>query len=280
MMYPPNHLQPSSGNSKMIISVLQHDIMWANPARNAERLSGMMNTLPKADLYVLTEMWSTGFITAAENRTETDSISSLDWMKRMAREHDAAIAGSIALQEGERFYNRFYFVMPDGQSVCYDKRHLFTYGGEDLHFTRGEQRTVVEWRGVRFLLQVCYDLRFPVWCRNYWDDERQQANYDAILYVANWPTSRIEAWNTLLRARAIENQCYVVGVNRVGEDPNCKYCGCSAVIDPYGRTLVECERNKEMSAEADLDMETLAAFRKKFPVLKDADLYKIEKLKR
>ena len=167
------------------------------------------------------------------------------------------------------FYNRLYFVRPDGSVEHYDKRHLFTYGGEDKHFTRGNRRVVVAWRGVRLLLEVCYDLRFPVWSRN-------RGDYDAALYVASWPKSRVEAWSTLLRARAIENQCYVVGVNRIGEDPNCEYCGCSAIIDPYGRTLAECERDKECLAEAELDMEALRAFRAKFPVLRDADRLRIE----
>ena len=255
----------------MRLAILQHDIVWGSPEENRRRLKMMLDGQTGADLYVLCEMWPTGFATHPDGIAEAANGASLQWMKRMAHQHNAAVAGSIAVQEEGLFYNRFYFVNPDGIVVYYDKRHLFSYGGEDQHFTRGEQRTVVEWRGIRFLLEVCYDLRFPVWSRNGWNQERQQADFDAILYVANWPTPRIEAWSTLLRARAIENQCYVVGVNRVGEDPNCKYCGGSAIIDPYGRTLAECENNKDCVAETLLDMEALEAFRKKFPVLNDAD---------
>ena len=252
----------------MKVTILQHDIEWANPEKNRQRLEEMIDRKPGADLYVLTEMWSTGFATEPEDIAERDGASLL-WMQRLARQHDAALAGSIAVEEEGRFYNRLYFVRPDGSFEHYDKRHLFTYGGEDKHFTRGERRVVVEWRGVRLLLEVCYDLRFPVWSRNHGD-------YDTALYVASWPKSRVEAWSTLLRARAIENQCYVVGVNRIGEDPNCEYCGGSAIIDPYGRTLAECERDKECCAEAELDMEALEAFRKKFPVLRDGDRLRIE----
>ena len=159
-------------------------------------------------------------------------------------------------------------VHPDGQVQWYDKKHLFTYGGEHKSFTAGAERVIVNFRGVRILLQVCYDLRFPVWARN-------RKDYDMILYVASWPTPRVDAWNILLRARAIENQCYVVAVNRVGEDPACQYCGGSAVIDPYGHTLAACEDNKSCTAEATIDMDVLEAFRKKFPVLDDADPYQI-----
>ena len=247
----------------MEIVIIQHDITWASPNANKQHLEEVLARAPQADLYVLTEMWSTGFAIEPESVAERDGKSLL-WMQQMARKHDAAVAGSIVVEEDGKFYNRLYFVKPDGKVEHYDKHHLFTYGGEDKHFTRGEKRVVVEWRGVRFLLEVCYDLRFPVWSRN-------RGDYDALLYVASWPTSRVEAWNTLLRARAIENQCYTIGVNRIGKDPNCEYCGGSAVIDPYGRTLAACENNKEGWAQAHIDMEALEAFRKKFPVLRDAD---------
>ena len=252
----------------MKVTILQHNIVWARPEENRQRLEQQIDRQPGADLYVLAEMWPTGFATEPEDIAERDETS-LRWMQQTAQRHNAALAGSIAVEEDGKFYNRLYFVRPDGSMEHYDKRHLFTYAGEDKHFTRGNRRVVVAWRGVRLLLEVCYDLRFPVWSRN-------RRDYDAALYVASWPRSRVEAWSTLLRARAIENQCYVVGVNRIGEDPNCEYCGCSAIIDPYGRTLAECERDQECLAEAELDMEALRAFRAKFPVLQDADRLRIE----
>ena len=226
-----------------------------------------MAARPGADLYVLPEMWSTGFAIEPESLAEKDDAT-LRWMKQTARRFDAALAGSVAVEEDGRFCNRFYFVKPDGVVEYYDKHHLFSYGGEDRHYTCGNRRVVVEWRGVRFLLTVCYDLRFPVWTRYCGD-------YDAILCVANWPTIRIDSWNILLRSRAIENLCYVVGVNRVGNDPGCDYCGCSAIINPYGQTVVECERNKECSAEAVLDMQLLETYRTKFPALKEKDKFEI-----
>jgi len=247
----------------MRIHIFQHDIVWASPAENCKRLEQQMLSAPKGDIYVLTEMFSTGFATEPQGIAEKDGAS-LSWMKQMAAKLDAAVAGSIATEIDGRYYNRFYFVKPDGEVKHYDKHHLFTYGGEDKRFTRGEERVVVEWRGVRFLLLVCYDLRFPVFSRN-------RGDYDAILYVASWPTPRVEAWSALLRARAIENQCYVAGVNRVGVDPSCEYCGGSAIISPYGKTLAACEDGKECIATAKIDMQELEAFRQKFPVLNDSD---------
>lgn len=253
----------------MKIQILQHDIAWANPEQNCKRLEEKLMQGPKADLYVLAEMFSTGFATEPEGIAEPNCFS-LDWMKQMAAKLDAAIAGSVATEEGGKFYNRFYFVEPNGKVSYYDKHHLFTYSGEDKRFTRGNERVIVAFRGVRFLLQVCYDLRFPVFSRN-------RGDYDAILYVASWPSVRVEAWKALLRARAIENQCYVGAVNRVGNDPKCEYQGGSAIIDPYGKTLAEVPDFEEGFAEAEIDMEALNAFREKFPVLNDADGFEIER---
>lgn len=249
----------------MKISLLQQDIIWANPSANQQVAEGVLRDLEKSDVYVLPEMFSTGFAVHPEDVAEKDG-SSVRWMQMIAAELDAAICGSVAIEEDGKFANRFYFVKPDGECIYYDKRHLFTYGGEHKRYTKGEERVVVDFRGVRFLLQVCYDLRFPVFARN-----NDETPYDVAIYVASWPTSRIEVWNTLLHARAIENQCYVAAVNRVGEDLACKYCGGTMLIDAYGRTIAECELNKQCAITADLDMEALAAFRKKFPVLDDAD---------
>lgn len=250
----------------MKIILFQTDICWADPEANRKRADQAIDAHPGADLYVFPEMFSTGFCTRPQGVAELAGGETLQWMKRKASECACAIAGSVATEEDGRFYNRFYFVHPDGQAMWYDKKHLFTYGGEDKYYTPGADRVIVSYRGVRFMLLVCYDLRFPVWSRN-------QNCYDAILYVASWPASRIKAWETLLRARAIENQCYVVGVNRVGDDPACGYSGGSAVIDPYGNTLAVCRDAEEDFAEVVLDMQELEEFRKKFPVLSDADSF-------
>ena len=202
-------------------------------------------------LIVLPEMFSTGFITMPAGE---------------AKKYGCAVAGSVATEDGGLFYNRFYFVKPDGTFVKYDKRHLFSFAGEDRRFTAGSEKVITEYNGVRFFLQICYDLRFPCFSRNILPNP-----YDAVIYVASWPSPRIGAWDTLLKARAIENQCYAIGVNRVGKDPSCQYNGHSSIVDPYGNASASCAEGVEEIVSADLDLDSLQAFRDKFPVLKDAD---------
>ena len=293
----------------MKITLFQQNIVWANPAENRERIDALLEGRasaegksdlsavpqgtdqcavlqgtgqcaepqerdslaipPDTDLLVLPEMFSTGFATEPEGiaeRCEEGRFASLDWMRERASRYGFAIAGSIAVEENGRYYNRFTFVKPDGESAFYNKHHLFTYGKEDKHFTAGAEHLLIDYRGVRIMPLICYDLRFPLWSRNH-------GEYDLLIYVASWPTSRVEAWRTLLKARAIENQCYVVGVNRVGEDPSCSYCGGSAVIDPYGRVMAECRDGQEELLSVEIDLEVLKEFRKKFPVLGDADIF-------
>lgn len=252
----------------MRIVILQTDIVWANPSANVEIVDGIIDKYDDVDIFVLPEMFSTGFCTIPERIAEKSDSQTLEWMKRTAQRKKCAIAGSIALENEGRYYNRFYFVKDDGTAEWYDKKHLFTYGGEHKRFTAGDRRVIVSYKGVRILLQVCYDLRFPVWSRN-------KNDYDVAFYVASWPTMRVEAWKLLLKARAVENQCYVVGVNRVGKDPNCEYIGGSAVISPYGKVVAACEDGKPCEATADIDMSELEAFRKKFPVLTDADTFEL-----
>lgn len=263
----------------MRIALFQKDLVWGDPAANCQSVAGMLGlTRGQVDLVVLPEMFSTGFATEPEGIAEEAPASSLEFMKSIAVDLDAAVAGSIALHEGGRYFNRFFFVKPDGVVEFYDKRHLFTYGGEDKRFTAGSKRTVVQWRGVRFLLQVCYDLRFPVWSRNSLAPSCSAAgalvpDFDAILYVASWPSVRRAAWDTLLRARAIENQCFVCGVNRVGSDPSNEYNGGTAFVDPLGAVQVAAPDSEEAVVVCDLDMAGLEAFRAKFPVLADADKF-------
>ncbi len=248
----------------MKIVLYQQDIVWADPQANREKLETLLRDAPGADLYVLPEMFSTGFATSPEGIAEPSPSGTLALMQTLSAASDAAIAGSIAVCEQGRYYNRFFFVKPDGSVASYDKRHLFTYSGEHFRYTPGDKRVVVEWRGVRFLLLVCYDLRFPVWIRN-------RGDYDAILCVASWPKVRRPAWDTLVRARAIENQCFVAAVDRTGDDPSCHYNGGTAFIDPYGEVIARCADDSEEFLYAELDMGILDAFREKFPVLSDAD---------
>ncbi len=253
------------------VTILQTNIKWADSDANQKALESALLSSEKSDLYVLPEMWDTGFLAGEESKDSLihNSKFIIQNLKELARRYDAAIAGSLDVEENGRRYNRFYFVTPT-DTYYYDKRHLFSYAGEDKNFAAGDERNIVEWRGVKFLLQVCYDLRFPCFSRN-----RLTADgiplYDAIIYVANWPASRRRVWDVLLQARALENQCFVVGVNRVGDDPNCHYDGGSTIIDAKGKNLAKVQDETAASATALLDMESLNAFRAKFPVLRDAD---------
>ena len=256
----------------MKLSLVQPDLLWADPQGNRDHLEDLLlRCAPGTDLVVLPEMFSTGFISDPEGVAEEGGGGTLSWMKRTAAANGYALAGSVAVREPAdgTYRNRFFFVSPDGEVRHYDKRHLFSYGLEHLHFTSGTERAVVCWRGVRILLQVCYDLRFPVFSRNRLLSGRP--DYDLALYVASWPATRIGAWDLLLRSRAIENQCYVAGVNRVGTDPHNRYSGHSAFIGPSGEILSVCKENEEEVSNVELDMALLQAFRQRFPVLKDAD---------
>ena len=258
----------------MKVTILQTDIKWADPDANQKALESALLSSEKSDLYVLPEMWNTGFL-AGEQCSMFNVQCSINFLRSLAQKFEAAIAGSMDVEEDGKRYNRFYFVTPT-DVYTYDKRHLFSYAGEDKSFTAGKERTIVEWRGVKFLLQVCYDLRFPCFSRNNLkletrNQKPQGSLYDAIIYVANWPASRRRVWDVLLQARALENQCFVVGVNRVGDDPVCHYDGGSAIIDAKGKILAQVPDNTAATATAILDMESLNAFREKFPVLQDAD---------
>ena len=251
---------------EMKITILQTDIRWGNPSKNADDAYEMMKQVEKSDLYVLPEMWSTGFATNPIGMAEPDGGLSLEGMKDKADEFDAAICGSISILNTKdgTYRNRHYFVCPESKYVCYDKHHLFSYGGEDRFYTAGDERTTAYFRGFRFLLTTCYDLRFPKWVR-YEDD------YDAIIVVANWPKSRQNAWQILTRARAIENQSFLIGCNRVGEDESCQYIGRSVVVSPKGQTIAQAVSDKPQTITADISIESLNRLRGKFRVLDERD---------
>lgn len=246
--------------------LLQTDIFWGYPAANRMEAERLIFNNPKADLYILPEMFATGFSTEPMN-SGSDTV---EWMQKTARKCGGALCGSLSVRERGKWYNRFYFVTPQAEIYKYDKRHLFSYAGEDRSFTAGRQRVVVAYNGWRFLLQICYDLRFPVFSRNTLSDP-----YDAIIYVASWPSSRINVWDTLLQARAIENQAYVLAVNRIGKDPQCNYCGHTSAYDFKGNLLGVANQFIPSVLCVNLQKEDLDAFRQQFPALADADSYTI-----
>ena len=253
----------------MKVVMLQTDICWAKSDENVRRVQQLMADAPDGDLYVLPEMWSTGFATQPEGIACPESDNdALRWMQQTAQTRQCAISGSLAVRAGDGSYrNRHYFVDGRaGETYYYDKHHLFSYGGENQFYTSGQQHTIVNYMGFRLLLQTCYDLRFPCWSR--YADGRE---YDAIICVANWPSSRQSAWQLLLRARAIENQCYMIGVNRVGDDQKCHYIGASAVIDVTGHTLAQCRLGVPQALMCDIRMDELQRRREKFRVLDDRD---------
>ena len=250
---------------KQRVAIVQRDIAWCDVKTNLNAIESMLEGV-EADVVVLSEMFQTGF--ATDPRSVADRGATLEWMKMMAAKMDAAVVGSVAVADDDRYYNRMYFVMPNGSVEHYDKHHLFSAGGEGERFTAGDRRVVVEWRGVRYLLEVCYDLRFPVW-------NRFRGDYDAIIYVALWPRPRREVWRTLLRARAIENQAYVIGVNRVGAEPGLEYAGDSAVIDFKGVEMVDVA-DVERVADVEINVEAQEVFRNKFNVWADADKFEMK----
>lgn len=250
------------------ISLVQMDILWENPAGNREKLDHLLDPLKgKSDLILLPEMFTTGFSMRARDLAESMDGKSLLWMKSQAEKLQSAIAGSLIIKENNYYFNRFLFVMPDGRVMHYDKRHLFSMGMENYYFHPGERRVIVNYAGWRIALFVCYDLRFPVWCRSI-------KEADLLLFAANWPEQRKVVWQTLTRARAIENQLYVAAVNRIGTDgEGISYSGESLIADPKGRIIGDLGNQSDSVLNAELSLSELNRFRHKFPVAEDEDQF-------
>ena len=227
----------------------------------------------RTEVVVLPEMFSTGFSMKPEKLAETMEGETVQWMKRVTAERKIILTGSVIIKENDNYFNRLIWMLPNGQSGIYDKRHRFAFAGEDKHYTAGNKRLIASVKGWKINLQVCYDLRFPVWARQ--QSQSEGPEYDVLIYVANWPERRSLAWKTLLQARAIENQCYVIGVNRVGNDGNKIYhSGDSMIIDPMGEVMYH-KKDDEDVFTISLDKEHLKTIREKLPFLKDADHFMI-----
>lgn len=251
----------------LAVALVQARLAWKNPAENRDHLEAQLALCDAPfDLAVFPEAFTTGFLGDPDLPSEDMNGPTLAWMKALAARHGAAMAGSaVIVVDGQRF-NRFLLVTPDGEVQQYDKRHLFGYGGENRRYVAGAERRVLRLGDWRICPQVCYDLRFPVWCRN-------RDDYDLLLFVANWPGSRIHHWTALLQARAIENQCWVIGLNRVGEDgKGIAYPGSSRVYDPAGRLVAGLE-SVEMTCRVELPLEAVAEARREYPFQADADRF-------
>lgn len=250
------------------VATVQPNQLWEDKRGNFENYERLLTDLKEVDLIVLPEMFQTGFTMNSETLAEEISGESLTWLKKIATEKNAAVYASLIIKENNEFYNRGVFVLPNHEVHTYNKRHLFGMAGEDQHFKAGNSKTIVEYKGWKINLQVCYDLRFPENARNRMVDGVPE--YDALIYVANWPERRINHWNNLLIARAIENQSFVIGVNRVGVDAQqLNYNGCSAVINPMGEIISNHSKNVESVEYTVLEIDILNEVRNKLPFLKD-----------
>ena len=279
--------------STLTITTIQSNLIWEDKAANLRMLEQKITGMEeKTEIVVLPEMFSTGFSMKPELLAETMNGETIEWMKRVSRENGIVLTGSVMIKEEENYFNRLVWMLPNGQFGYYDKRHLFAFAEEDKHYSAGNKRLIASVKGWKINLQVCYDLRFPVWARQKapshelrsfpekgtpkGEEPNHSHEYDVLIYVANWPERRSHAWKTLLCARAIENQCYVVGVNRVGTDGNNVYhSGNSLVIDPLGQVLYHMADEEDVNTIT-LQKEMLDDVRSKFPFWKDADSFNIQ----
>lgn len=253
------------------IAIFQLDLVWENPSANRAKIDQMLqNVSETTDVVFLPEMFTTGFSMNVEELAEPMDGQTIQWMKKRCQEHQLALCGSLIIRDNDQYFNRLVFVEPSGSVLFYNKRHLFTMGSEEIHFQKGMDRLIVQYKGWRICPLICYDLRFPVWSRN-------RNEYDLLVYSANWPRNRKDVWNTLLKARAIENQSFVVGANRVGIDGlNIAYSGNSQIFGAKGNCLAGSNEGEEMIVSAEISLAELTKFRNSFPVLNDADSFSIE----
>ena len=257
--------------STLSFSLIQTSLFWEDKGANLDMLAKKILSIEEyTEVIVLPEMFNTGFSMQPKKFAETMDGPTVEWMRRLSAEKKAIITGSLMIQEGEQFFNRLIWMLPNGELGYYDKRHLFAFAGEDQHYTAGNKRLIASVKGWKINLQVCYDLRFPVWAR------QQGEEFDVLLYVANWPEKRNHAWKTLLTARAIENQCYTIGVNRVGMDGNnIAHSGDSLIVGPLGEVLYHCAFNEDVFTIT-LQKDELTNTRAQFPFWKDADFFQIQ----
>lgn len=253
------------------IALIQADLVWENPKQNRLNFYKKINTISQdVDVIILPEMFTSGFTMNAKAVAETMTGETVSWMKNLAKQKDTAIVGSFIIKDENKFYNRLLFVEPSGKTTIYNKRHSFTLVGEEKIYTAGLEKVIVHYKGWKICPLICYDLRFPVWARNVED-------YDVLIYVANWPKPRVSAWDTLLKARAIENMSYCIGVNRVGVDGvDATYSGHSACYDVLGNMISSIHPNREQTEIVTIEKRHITAYRNKLKFLNDKDSFSIE----
>lgn len=259
------------------VSLIQTFLHWENKEKNLRHFDGKIDQIESTDLILLPEMFNTGFSMNSAELCEPMHGPTVNWMKEKAAEKSAVVCGSLIVEENGKFFNRLIWMRPEGSFETYDKRHLFRMADEEKYFSPGNKRLIVELKGWRIFPQICYDLRFPVYSRNNFSNKGKfpEAEYDLAFYIANWPAARVNAWSTLLKARAIENQASVIGVNRIGEDGNqIAYNGQSAVIDAKGESMFDLNDSDKI-VTTQLNMQELEDFRKKFPVGMDRDEFRL-----
>ncbi len=264
----------NSNMSSLIITTIQSELTWEDKAANLSMFERKINALKdKCHVVVLPEMFSTGFSMNAEELAEGMDGNTIQWMKKVCEEKKIILTGSLIVRENNHFFNRLIWMLPTGECCFYDKRHLFAFAQENKHYQAGNSRLIASVNGWKINLQICYDLRFPVWTRQ--QIINKEPEYDLLIYIANWPAKRRDAWKALLCARAIENQCYVVGVNRVGVDGNHhQYSGDSMIVDPFGKVIYHKENVEDIHTET-FNKKELDEIRLTFPFLADADSFNI-----
>ncbi|MCL4132773.1 UNVERIFIED_CONTAM: hypothetical protein GTU68_032717 [Idotea baltica] len=257
--------------NELKVALIQADLVWENPVQNRLNFSKKIKRISQAvDIIILPEMFTTGFTMNASDVAETMEGETVNWMRFIAKKSNAVIVGSVIISEENKYYNRLLFVQPNGVLDFYDKRHTFTLAGEDKVYQAGSKRLMINYKGWKICPLICYDLRFPVWARN-------TENYDVLIYVANWPKPRITAWDVLLKARAIENMTYCIGVNRVGLDAsNYEYIGSSAVYDVLGEKKSNIALGKEQIEVITLEKNHIKKYREKLQFLNDQDGFNLK----
>ncbi len=264
-------------NDKIHISLIQTDLVWENEQANLNRFDRLLKEVtPETEIIILPEMFATGFTMNVQKFNKPVGYQSFEWMKQKSSELNKIIVGSLLTEDKGKYFNRMYWVRPDGSFEYYDKRHLFHMGGEHKVMTAGNRKVFVSYKNRRFQLQICYDLRFPVWSKNNFDETNGSYDYDAIIYIANWPESRKTAYMSLLKARAIENQAFVIWVNRIGVDgKGIFHSGDSQIIDAEGIVLTSAKSGQEKILNYSLDFSKLDSLRKRFNVGLDWDKFQI-----